>query len=154
MTVKEVIEYFKNAEDHYHKAADKFVSDGYHQSENTGYMKYAKSLGLTIDAEKAEPNQKWHLLESYIQLALDDEKNSMTLETPFSKRYCRLSCPELLLWIAEAAGVDDQKVEQASEAAKSVIDNNTYKRPRVSACSKIRKIIPWSEIVKSIENHT
>lgn len=158
MTVKEIINYFENAKEHY-EISDEFVKSGYHQRENAGnYIGEARKRKLEVNKDKAEPNQKWHLLESYIQLALDDPNYSMTLETKFPRRYNILKCPELLLWIAEAAGVDKEKVQKAANKAKQAaievdqfIDSGISRHAGNEAVKKIRQEIPWEEIENCIK---
>ena len=54
-----------------------------------------------------------------------------------------LKCPELLLWIAEAAGCD---IREAKMEAEKLCE----KGERLLACNAIKKIIPWEEIEKHI----
>ena len=55
--------------------------------------------------------------------------------------YGRLGNAASLLWIAEAMGVPDDTVQRAFDAAVAAGHHRT-------ACSKIRKIVPWDEVNK------
>ena len=81
-----------------------------------GYIKFAHKTGHTVSAEQCEPNQKWHLFESYISRTFEDEGENVVVHIG------KLKCPELLLWMAEAAGIDEEIVTEAKEAAASEID--------------------------------
>ena len=156
MTKRKVIEYFSKCEEHY-PMSDEFVKK-YQQNKgnlpqaDNGYIKKAYDLGIEINAEKAEPNQKWHLLQSYYKI----EKNDIESKA-FDKRvtiWCKgnketgkggsgLKCPELLLWIAEAAGCD---VREAKLEAEKLCE----KGERLLACNVIKNMIPWKKIEKCI----
>lgn len=58
--------------------------------------------------------------------------------------YGRLGNAASLLWIAEAMGVPDDTVQRAFDAAAEAGHHRT-------ACSRIRKIIPWDEVKKRAE---
>ena len=128
---------FKGKKQHY-PISDEFVSSGYQQS-NGGYIDKATD----VDTSLAEPNQKWHFLESYAPSVSDNREAS--------KVYMGLQCPELLLWIAEAAGVDPEIVQAASDEAKEIIDGGSSGHARNSACKAIREVIPFSTAEQAIK---
>ena len=143
MRLQELVEFYKTKDEHY-CISDNFMKSGYRQK-NGEYIEYAKSLGLCTDPLKAEPNQKWHFLESYA--ALKDSK--------WEFEY-RLLCPELLLWMAEAAGINKKLIMEAEQEAKKIIDNGRLENNEGIARNKagvaIRKIITWDILKKAIND--
>ena len=149
MLLCEWMDLMKNAKEHY-KFSTKFIQK--HQQKRGGYIQYAKIVGHLVDKEQAEPNQRWHFFESYLMRNLAEGK--ICLNASAEKIYNRLLCPELLLWIAEACGVEDGKVKDASKLAESIIDTN-IKNSRNDAGKQIRGIISWELIEESLtKNNT
>lgn len=109
----DLIKFYYDKEKHY-PISDEFIKK--YQQKSGGYIKFAHDTGHTVSAEQCEPNQKWHLFEAYISYKLN--KNGGDAKARMGK----LKCPELLLWMAEAAGIDDEIVTEAKEAATSEID--------------------------------
>ena len=79
-------------------------------------------------------------------------QNHWTGTGPYSRRtpnysgrtcYQRLLNAASLLWIAEAAGVDESTVATAYNAAAATDD---YRR----ACGAIRRIIPWETVYSAL----
>lgn len=110
MKMYEFIDYFTDKKEHY-KISDSFASDERYRQKENGYIKKAKEACIEINIKKAEPNQKWHLLTSYYDESSDRNKDAKAC-------YNRLKCPELLLWIAEAAGIDSKIVNMAATKAR------------------------------------
>lgn len=130
------IDYFRDKKTHYN-ISQSFVQDGYGQKSG-GYINLAKQKGILC------PNQKWHLLTAYYDELTDDEK--------CTKSYRDLKCPELLLWIAEAASVNLELVEDAAKKAKEIIDSGDSGYLRNTAGYKIKTIITWEMIEERIQN--
>ena len=131
MKLKEFINFYINKNDHY-EISDDFVKSGY-QQKNGGYIARAKHRNVTIDYKEAEPNQKWHLLCSYIpyvyfndvEMTYEEVDNKCTNDIEFNtKSYNFLQCPELILWMAEAADIDKKLIKQASDYSKKIIDED------------------------------
>lgn len=59
--------------------------------------------------------------------------------------YQRIGEPRMLLWLAEAAGVDPELLQQARESAAQV-------QPLASQCAAIRKHIPWRTLAEALES--
>jgi len=137
LTLEEFCTFFDDKQKHY-PVSDSFIKDGYMQKEH-GYIRNAKNEGIKRDVEIAEPNQKWHLLKSYYPRM---DKNSDAC-----KCYKKLLCPELLLWIAEAAGFD---VAEISKKAQKIIKNGTNGRARNKAGIYIRNEITWEILEEKI----
>lgn len=142
MTNKEVIEIFSKKSPHY-ELSDDFVKK--HQQLNGGYITYAKESNKVIDKSIAEPDQKWHLLVSYYgikekqsKLKLEEEVNCWTIKG--------LKCPELLLWMAEAAGCD---IKEAKREAEKLCDEGNRKQAHI----KIKELITWQMIENKIKNN-
>lgn len=145
MEMHEFIDFFADKNEHY-KISDSFASDKRYRQKENGYIKKAKDAGIEININKAEPNQKWHLLTSYYDESSDRNKDAKVC-------YNRLKCPELLLWIAEAAGIDSKIVNKAETKARDIIDNGNGGYSRNTAGIKIAKeIIPWEIIEEKINN--
>lgn len=132
ITNLDVILFYLDKEEHY-PISDDFVK-GYQQKDK-GYIDVAANEGLLIDKSVAEPNQKWHLLVSYYLLNI---KNNDLKYINQENSCTQLKCPELLLWMAEAAGVDPDIVKTGSFFAKEKIDDIRKKSPN-SAYSKLAK---------------
>ena len=86
-----------------------------------GYFEVAKypKYKRIIDRSEAEPSQAFHFFEYYI----DDEKNKRSDK---KSSYNSLKCPQLIMYIAEMAGLDRQilieclKYIRETEESKSV----------------------------------
>lgn len=102
--------------------------------------------GHLVDKERHEPNQKWHFFDSWLYQSLDD--GSITMDADAKRRvYTGLLCPELLLWIYEASGVDPIKVK----AAKEVAEKGKVEGTNVSTIAKnMRACVPWEDIQTNI----
>lgn len=148
MKVNEFMKHYEGKNEHY-PISDEFVKK-YQQSHDNkkGYVHYAMEQGLLVCKEKAEPNQKWHLSEAYMQELL--EKEQIQSNDDAKTRYNNLKCPELLLWIAEAAGVDSEIIAEAARKASETIDKGTNGYSRIAACGEIKKIIRWSLIESNL----
>ncbi len=143
MKAKEAQVFFEHANEHY-PISDKFILSGYRQKEG-GYLDTAKRMGI-------EPHQKNHLLKIYLPMSFDD--GTLSEEDLFSKVYAKLKCPELLLWIAEAAGISSKDVQNAAAAAEQEIKHPTTNTPRPTSCKRIREIISCDMIESRIIEHS
>jgi hypothetical protein len=119
ITNSDVMLFYQDKKEHY-PISDDFIKQ--YQQKTIGeesYINHALKTGHLICDAIAEPNQKWHLLEAYyIQQIL---KNG--IEYLYEKNTCcRLSCPELILWMAEAAEVQCEVINIAKIAAMKQID--------------------------------
>lgn len=138
MNSLELVRFLQNKEEHY-PISDEFIEQ-YQQKDNgdkNSYITHAKNTGHIVDAKQHEPNQKWHLLESYYIERLIEEEEADFLIRGFN-------CPELLLWMAEAANVDKDIVKEASGYAKDKIDrlrkeipSKSYSREAVQYMNKM-----------------
>lgn len=123
----DLIKFYYDKEKHY-PISDEFIKK--YQQKSGGYIKFARKTGHTVSAEQCEPNQKWHLFEAYISYRLKVNGGDA------KARMGKLKCPELLLWMAEAAGIDDDIVTEAKEAAASEIDRIREEKPDSSYSAK------------------
>ena len=141
MLIREIVNYFKTKNKHY-PISDSFIKSGY-QQKNSGYISKAKKIGLEIDYKNAEPNQKWHFIDSYAS-----EKQGSDVYKHL------LVCPELLLWMAEACGIDNSIVRKAENKAREIINigrkENKEGQSRNQAGIMIRKMITWNMIEEKI----
>lgn len=158
MELQELMSKYKDKEPNYF-FTKKFIQEGYQQdlinTENgdkykrkyNGYIYNAREAikkgnkEIKINYREAEPNQKWHFFDSYIK------GNNIDVTQSAKKVYNRLLCPELLLWIIEAAGINKESVQKVYKKAKEIIDidrTNGYLRNK--AGREIRKNITWEMI--------
>lgn len=104
MNNQEVCTYFENnIKDHKNcegkeYIADKLLKSGYGQTCG-GYLEGVDKL----KREDAEPSQKTHFINYY-----GNDKRKYNAPS-----YVRLHCPQLILWIAEVAGVNIDKLQGA-----------------------------------------
>lgn len=85
---------------------DALVKEGLGQTiggyfEVAEYPKYRKET----NREMAKPSQSFHFFEYYI----DDEKNNRSEKMP---SYSKLKCPQLIMYIAEMAGLSREILEE------------------------------------------
>ncbi|MCI1673529.1 MAG: hypothetical protein LKI34_04860 [Bifidobacterium tibiigranuli] len=107
MNNREVCEYISTVEPHKNNEGKEYISDlcvkeGYGQTCG-GYLKDCEKKGM----KSAEPSQKEHFLDYYG----DKGEKSPT--------YYFLRCPQLLLFIAEIAGLSSERLENAFEILKA-----------------------------------
>ena len=116
-----------------------------YQQESGGYISNALKAGLVVDKAQHLPSQKWHYFESWLYPTLEE---GMLWDASASDRsYGKFSCPELLLWIIEATGVDTQKVIEAKNIAIEGKQNGT----RVSTiCASIRAAVPFNTYLRPL----
>lgn len=134
MTNEKLIAFYSLKEAHYDKS-DEFIKK--YRQDRGGYISKAKKMGKVINKTQAEPDQKWHLLVSCFG---NESKEKMMEE---ANCYNRFRCPELLLWMAEAAGCD---IKEAAIVAEQWCE----KGDRLKAVKAIRELIPWTDIEKQI----
>lgn len=108
-----VVGYFINKNEHY-PVSDEFIENYQQQDDGNSdsYITFAHKTGHLVNAKEHEPNQKWHLLEAYYLMKLAKHNEGIGV----------FRCPELLLWMAEAAGVNPELVTEAAGYAKEKID--------------------------------
>ena len=116
-----------------------------YQQESGGYISNALKAGLVVDKAQHLPSQKWHYFESWLYSTIDE---GMLWDASASDRsYGKFSCPELLLWIIEATGVDSEKVREAKDIAIEGKENGT----RVSTiCANIRAAVPFNTYLRPL----
>ena len=116
-----------------------------YQQESGGYIANALKAGLTVDKSQHLPSQKWHYFESWLYTTIEE---GMSWDASASDRsYGKFSCPELLLWIIEATGVDSAKVREAKDIAVQGKQNGTGVS---SICKSIRTAVPFDTYVRPI----
>ena len=76
-TMQEFTAFLQNKKEHY-PLSDEFI-ERYQQTDG-GYIDTAKKLGLLVDKEQHEPNQKWHFFTSWLEPSLED--GTVTIESP------------------------------------------------------------------------
>ena len=86
----EWLSFYFDKKEHY-PISDKFIEK--YQQKDDGYITYAKETGHLVDASLHEPNQKWHLFESYFICKLIEKEGDADFNIGSFK------CPELLLWM-------------------------------------------------------
>jgi len=111
-----LITFFQDKKEHY-RISDNFIED-YQQLDNNdpnSYITYARETNHLVDPKKHAPNQKWHFFEAYYIYKIVDKYRKNEVYADFIAK--KPGCPELLLWMAEAAGIDDDIIEEASRYA-------------------------------------
>ncbi len=120
--------------------SDEF-SEKYQQTDG-GYLDNADKADIPCDRQLHEPNQKWHFFESWFYPSIDD--GSITWDADAKSRvYSKLLCPELLLWIYEACGVEPVKVRNAMLAAEA---GKTSGLAVTSIAKNMRSCVAWDDL--------
>lgn len=116
-----------------------------YQQESGGYISNAIKAGLVVDKTQHLPSQKWHYFQSWLYPTIEE---GMLWDASASDRsYGKFSCPELLLWIIEATGVDSEKVTEAKNIAIEGKQNGT----RVTTiCANIRAAVPFNTYLRPL----
>lgn len=133
MMLKEWLKILIEKDEHY-PISDDFISKYQQGPTKNGYIEFALQVGKNVNRNIAEPSQKWHFFESYIMKNILDDK--ITLETEASVIYSGLQCPELILWLCEASGIENDIIYEASNCAKIIIDDGIDGRARNNAGKK------------------
>ena len=104
-----------------------------------------KAGGYIMHAKRAcvEPTQKFHFLNSYLIYC------KVSPEDDLVKSIGRIRCPELLLYIAESVGLNNDLIKQAAENAKNIIKSNVP-YSRIKASKKIKEIIPCNLVEQKL----
>lgn len=123
MTGLELTNFYYNKDEHY-PISDSFIEN--YQQKDGGYIAFAIQTGHKVDRKTHEPNQKWHLLESYILVKIIQTNGNINFKLGV------LKCPELILWMAEAAGIDDKIIKEAASYAGKRIDEIREATPDTS----------------------
>lgn len=107
-------------------------------------------------------NQKWHLIISYSMYKLLNENKKLT--SKFSGKSLKdwfeyfdgARCPELILWMIEAAGIEID-YSAIMDEAKELVNQYTYETDNfdknnynIKMCEYIKDKYPWSDIAKII----
>ena len=143
ITMKQIAEFLQTRLEHY-PLSDEFIER--YQQTSGGYIENAKKAGLIVDKHMHEPNQKWHFFDSWLYPSIEDGTLSWD-ESAKSRVYTKLLCPELLLWIYEACGVDPVKVK----AAKEVAEAGKVAGTNVSTTAKnMRAVVSWEDLEAGI----
>ena len=145
ITIRMIADFLKTKKEHY-PLSDEFV-ERYQQTDG-GYLDNAKKAGILVDKQLHSPNQKWHFFESWLYPSIEDGTLSWD-ESAENRVYTKLLCPELLLWIYEACGVNPSKVR----AAKEVAEEGKVAAVAVTTIAKnMRAIVSWEDLKQGILN--
>lgn len=143
ITMKQICDYLQNKREHY-PLSDEFI-ERYQQSSG-GYIDYARQLGLTVNKELHEPNQKWHFFTSWYEYKLNENTISET-DLAKGKVWSNLACPELLLWIYEACDAPIEKIKKAKEVAEKGKVEGLY---ATTIGKNMRAIVSWEDLAVNI----
>lgn len=148
VTMRDIADFLSEKDAHY-PLSDEFIER--YQQASGGYIDLAKkTAGMIVDREKHEPNQKWHFFESWLYPSIDDGTLTWD-ESAQSRVYTKLLCPELLLWIYEATGVDPVKVR----AAKDVAERGRAAGTAVTTIAKnMRACVAWADMEAALASFT
>ena len=146
VTMRQMADFLMDKKEHY-PLSDEFIER--YQQTGGGYLDTARKVGLTVDKLKHEPNQKWHFFESWLNASIED--GSLTWDADARQRvYINLQCPELLLWIYEASGVDPAKVKQAKDVAEQ---GKVEGKKTISIAKDMRTFVPWEDIANAVKGY-
>ena len=138
MNAFDIIQFFYNKEEHY-PVSDKFMER--YQQLSGGYLDFARMTGHCVCKNLHEPNQKWHLFESWLLQTAAGNK-----EKPLEEIQVKgFKCPELLLWMAEALG-------EKRTALKKAVDTAMAFNTMPERCEAYRKAIPFDRIKALVDN--
>ncbi len=144
VTVGQMADFLLTKKEHY-PLSDQFMER--YQQTSGGYLDNAKKAGIPVDREQHSPNQKWHFFESWYYPSI--EEGSLSREDDAKRRiYTNLLCPELLLWIYEAAGVAPAKVKKAMEAAEA---GKSSGAAVTSIAKNMRACVAWEDIAAAFQ---
>ena len=116
-----------------------------YQQASGGYIANALKAGLVVDKAQHLPTQKWHYFQSWLYATIDE---GMLWDASASNRsYSKFSCPELLLWIIEATGVETAKVREAKDIAMEGKQNGVSVS---TICANIRAAVPFNTYLRPI----
>lgn len=144
LTVEQIANFLGTKNAHY-PLSDEFIER--YQQNSGGYIEYARKLGKVVDKTIHEPDQKWHFLVSWYDQSVAEDPNFGTYDAK-SRVYTNLKCPELLLWIYEACGVEPSKVQKAKEVAELAKVNSVNV---TTMAASMRKCVSWEDLTKNIE---
>ena len=148
MNTEQVINYYKNKKDTPCPLTEELIKAGYQQG-CTGYIKYAKEQGVTVDYREAKPHQCWHLIEAYC--------NNTNANKSFDKK---IQCGELIFWMAEVADcVDEDKMrnlvnEIIASGEQRTVRSETKPNVKYARGKWNREIqtLCFENITKTVEN--
>lgn len=150
MTNQELYDYIQdNIEPHLEIGdyiADEYVKAGYGQVRG-GYFDEAYQNDVVILKKAAEPSQKWHLIDSYY--ALKQKSSNFNMDT--KANLGRIMCPQLMLWIAEIAGLDKELVINAKKLAMDYEDEHRTKDSRKIKRDVLKNALRWDLITQIIK---
>lgn len=116
-----------------------------YQQASGGYIDNAIKAGLVVDKAQHLPSQKWHYFDSWLYATIEE---GMSWDASASSRsYSNFACPELLLWIIEATGVDATKVREAKDIA--VAGKEAGDRVQ-TICASIRAAVPFNTYLRPL----
>lgn len=149
MIHQQVYDYvIKNIPDHLENdeyIADEYVKAGYGQIKG-GYFDVAYKNDVLILKKEAEPSQKWHLIFSYYNGKIENNFNMQSEANLY-----RIMCPQLMLWIAEIAGLNKDVLKSAKVAAINYEKNNNTKNSRVIKKMVLKSALHWDKITTAIK---
>ena len=166
VTNGQLIEFYKKCESHYTNT-DSFIRE-FQQKDTTagkGYManahsakrykkKYKINVEFDINKDTAEPNQKYHFLCSYYEDYISWGDYDWTTSELWNKekKLTDFRCPELLLWLVEAANVyTDEEMKAITEEAKKICrDGDNSPDAREAACKRIKEMVDFDRIYEKI----
>ena len=124
-----------------------------YQQASGGYISNALNAGLVVDKAQHLPSQKWHYFESWLYATIDEGR--LWDASASDRSYGKFSCPELLLWIIEATGVDSARVREAKDIAVEGKQNGVGVS---TICASIRAAVPFNTylrplIIEFLENN-
>ena len=147
MTNQEVYDYIKNnIKSDANYISDEYVKAGYGQIKG-GYFDVAYRNNEKRCKKDAKPSQKWHLIVSYY----DSKKANNNFDMQKKASLSRIMCPQLMMWIAEIAGLNEKILRKAIEEAINYEKNNKTKDSRKIKKDVLINALHWNEINRVIQ---
>lgn len=109
---------------------DQIVIEGLGQTKG-GYFETAcePRYNKQVIREKAEPSQQFHFFSYYIDY-IDPKKKNRSAKKP---TYASLKCPQLIMYVAEMAGLDAKFVDKAFNFLKDFEEKRGLKETEKGA---------------------
>ncbi|MBY0538410.1 hypothetical protein K2P47_03355 [Patescibacteria group bacterium] len=137
MSPKQLLKKIKNL-DTKSSITNKFVSE----LASIGMWNYEKEAKKTYGGT----DQKKHWVGWLSEYSGPGYYNRKDTGVSMAKRvYNRINCPPMLIWLAEASGIQSKQIKQATLAALDA------KKSFPSQCSAIRQTIPWEVIEAKLQ---
>ena len=140
ISVQDYAALLEDEREHY-PFSDEFIEK--YQQADGGYIEYALSVGHLVNKDAHEPNQKWHFFDSWYKRTEFKEG-----DTAKYRIYTLLQCPELVLWVYEASGVEPAKVKNAFDVA---MQGKQQGLSAATIAKNMRAVVSWDDLIRNVK---